>query len=176
MTRITVLAIAALVGILMAFDNAGPVDDIAAGTEVVVTRAVTPETLIPAPVEQDEQVVEQREPAPALTPDLTRTTVVYRAGGNHVQTEPLLVISRDAPAGATFRSEVSTPVPDGADIWFVSGSRVNLRAGPSTGNSIVTSLTQGTATEVIAFDGSWAHLRVVETGVEGYMARRFLSQ
>ncbi len=60
-------------------------------------------------------------------------------------------------------------------IWRVAGSNVNFRAGPSTNTAILAGLVRGDEVEFLADapDG-WAHLRVLDSGLEGYMAARFL--
>ena len=60
-------------------------------------------------------------------------------------------------------------------IWRVTGNRVNFRAGPSTNTTVLAGLVRGDQVEFLADapDG-WAHLRVVNSGLEGYMAARFL--
>ncbi|WP_308915569.1 SH3 domain-containing protein [Jannaschia sp. LMIT008] len=63
-----------------------------------------------------------------------------------------------------------------ADMLVVTGSRVNLRAGPSTQNRVVGSLTEGTRVERIADDPSgWVELRDPATGQTGFMSGRFLA-
>ena len=61
-------------------------------------------------------------------------------------------------------------------LLYVTGTRVNLRAGPSTDNPIVAALTQGTATELVAEapDG-WFEIRDPTTGATGFMSGDFLS-
>jgi uncharacterized protein YgiM (DUF1202 family) len=57
----------------------------------------------------------------------------------------------------------------------VTGDRVNFRAGPSTEDAILAALTLGTEVELIERVGDgWAHLRVPETGLSGYMSEDFL--
>lgn len=95
----------------------------------------------------------------------------------------------DAPEpGATPDADVATDDTDApedrateianADILllYVTGDRVNLRAGPSTDNAIVTALTRGTATEYLADapDG-WFQIRDQATGNVGFMSGDFLS-
>ncbi len=60
-------------------------------------------------------------------------------------------------------------------VWRVAGSNVNFRAGPSTNTAVLAGLVRGDQVEFLADapDG-WAHLRVIDTGLEGYMAARFL--
>ncbi|MBL4626932.1 MAG: SH3 domain-containing protein [Roseicyclus sp.] len=64
---------------------------------------------------------------------------------------------------------------DVRQIWRVAGNRVNFRAGPSTNTAVLTALTLGAEVEFLAeAPDNWAHLRVVGSGLEGYMAARFL--
>ena len=58
----------------------------------------------------------------------------------------------------------------------VTGSQVNLRAGPSTADAVLGSFVRGEQAELVADLGNgWALARTVTTGAEGYMADRFLS-
>ncbi|MEM0937590.1 MAG: SH3 domain-containing protein [Pseudomonadota bacterium] len=59
---------------------------------------------------------------------------------------------------------------------YVTGSRVNVRAGPSTDFGVIGSVSFGDAVELVddAGDG-WAEIRVSGGGT-GYMARRFLGE
>ncbi|WP_232830798.1 SH3 domain-containing protein [Tropicimonas sp. IMCC34011] len=63
-----------------------------------------------------------------------------------------------------------------AQMLEVSGSRVNVRSGPSTGHGVIDSLVRGTDVELVSEDASgWAKIRM-SGGREGYMARRFLDE
>lgn len=74
----------------------------------------------------------------------------------------------EAPAADAPRSD--------ANILFVTGDRVNLRAGPSTDFDIVTALTRGAVTEVLAeADDGWFQIRDSASGLEGFMSGDFLS-
>ncbi|MFT5868020.1 MAG: hypothetical protein ACI8TF_000119 [Paracoccaceae bacterium] len=88
----------------------------------------------------------------------------------------LNVASFDAPADANF---IRTPVvaaSDGDELLYVTGTSVNLRAGPSTGNPVITALNRGIAAEKIEIlANGWVQIRVLETGHVGYMSSRFLS-
>ncbi|MBF9034906.1 SH3 domain-containing protein [Rhodobacterales bacterium HKCCE2091] len=79
------------------------------------------------------------------------------------------------PAPAADPAPVQAPA-DGATILYVTGDRVNLRAGPSTETDIVTALTFGTPTEMLetAPDG-WFRIRDTASGLEGFMSGDFLS-
>jgi uncharacterized protein YgiM (DUF1202 family) len=62
------------------------------------------------------------------------------------------------------------------DIREVAGSRVNLRMGPGTGFDVITTLDGGTKIEVLTVDeDGWANVSTVDRGMEGWMAKRLLS-
>lgn len=67
--------------------------------------------------------------------------------------------------------------PAGAEgpILYVTGSRVNMRAGPSTGDAVLTALTAGTAVEALGpTDAAWVNIRA-PGGQVGYVSGQFLS-
>lgn len=71
--------------------------------------------------------------------------------------------------------EVVAPAP--ADLRYVSGSVVNMRGGPSTNFGVVDKLPRGTLTEVVEVNSEgWARIIVPSTGLEGWMAERFLQR
>ncbi len=81
----------------------------------------------------------------------------------------------DAQADTVMASASEAEPEPALLLVAVSGSSVNLRAGPSTNDGILGALFRGEQAEVIAtLETGWAHIRVVDTGVEGYMATRFL--
>lgn len=68
-----------------------------------------------------------------------------------------------APAGAT------------GPVLYVTGSRVNFRAGPSTGDRVIGALDGGSAVEALgATDGAWVNIRD-GNGRIGYISGQFLS-
>ncbi|TGN61728.1 hypothetical protein E4L95_09450, partial [Paracoccus liaowanqingii] len=73
-----------------------------------------------------------------------------------------------------------TPAPDlppgeaGATL-YVTADRVNMRAGPGTGNPVVTGLDGGTAVEALGpSDAEWVQIRT-PSGQEGFVSGQFLS-
>jgi len=61
-------------------------------------------------------------------------------------------------------------------VLYVTGSRVNMRAGPTTGQGIVAGLSHGTAVDDMGEAApGWSQIRVIATGQRGFMATRFLS-
>lgn len=70
-----------------------------------------------------------------------------------------------------------TPAPAALDgpVLYVTGDRVNVRAGPSTGDRVVMALGRGAAVQPLgAQDGEWVNIRDAD-GRTGYVAGRFLS-
>lgn len=71
------------------------------------------------------------------------------------------------------------PAPTAAPLQAmgeVTGAAVNLRAGPSTAEQVVTALVRGDRVEMLGDTGDgWALVRMVTTGTEGFMANRFLA-
>lgn len=67
------------------------------------------------------------------------------------------------------------PKSPAGPILYVTGDRVNVRAGPSTGNPVIGALTGGSAVEALEPEqGGWVHIRDAE-GRSGYLSARFLS-
>jgi uncharacterized protein YgiM (DUF1202 family) len=62
------------------------------------------------------------------------------------------------------------------NLWYVTGSRVNLRSGPSTNSAIVGGVSAGDRAEILSDPGaSWVHIRT-ERGLEAWIYSRFLSE
>lgn len=60
-------------------------------------------------------------------------------------------------------------------IMYVTASRLNMRSGPGTQNSVLDSLTRGTRVEALGPpDGDWVQIRTAQ-GVVGYTSGEFLS-
>jgi len=79
--------------------------------------------------------------------------------------------NRILPSEASAAAE--TPV---RPVRYVTGSRVNVRAGPSTEYEVISSVVRGEAVEVVG-DGAvgWSRIRL-DGGATGFMASRFLSE
>lgn len=60
------------------------------------------------------------------------------------------------------------------DIYKVTASTLNLRTGPGTTYSIVTELPYGTLVSLVTTSGSWLQVRVVATGVTGYVLSTYI--
>lgn len=109
------------------------------------------------------------------------------AGGERLEISavinPVDLLPRSGEAQAVVTSvTVAAPQSNGAptttasaQLWRVAASAVNFREGPSTNTRVLTSLTWGEEVEFLAeAPDNWARLRVVGSGIEGYMAARFL--
>lgn len=61
------------------------------------------------------------------------------------------------------------------DFWYVTGTRVNLRAGPGTVNAVVARLGLGTEAEVLSDPaGAWIEIRTAD-GTAGWISSKFLT-
>lgn len=87
------------------------------------------------------------------------------------------VRSKDAPAGyaplpqsKTDFSAAETQIP----LYQVTGTRVNMRAGPSTRHPVVAALGKGTQAQYLGQHAGWAQIKVIETGARGFMSAKFL--
>ena len=89
-------------------------------------------------------------------------------------TEEVTLASADVAAPAP---EAPEAVADPSlDLRQVAGDWVNMRSGPGTDYGVVETLPQGTQAEVMEVDASgWARIRITDSGLEGWMAERLLT-
>ena len=180
MIRLTLILTAGIVGSMLIFgdDQGHAARDTIAETVLVPAKATDP--------------VIAAEPDTATAPDSKATdlpAVAKRAptssGLTAVQHAGLLVFeARDAPRGfvAAKQADTETPAPMSAptpvteNLHYVTGNRVNLRSGPSTGDGVVAQLLRGARAELLAEAGDgWVQIRDIESGNSGFMAARFLA-
>lgn len=64
----------------------------------------------------------------------------------------------------------------GLELWEVTGSRVNLRAGPGTGNAVVGQLSLGAEAEVLDQGDGWYRIRTVDGSTDGWIFGQFLAR
>ncbi|MCI2395858.1 SH3 domain-containing protein [Aliiroseovarius sediminis] len=148
--------------------------------------AIAPETIVPVSASPDipaGEMIATANAAPAplatvptsvrltvipVTPDDTATPQSPAERAEEAARQMAASVNTTAPAPATLLTTVQ-------DTLFVSGSTVNMRAGPSTQHDVVAKLTRGT--EVIDMGpagGGWSQIKVADTGTRGFMATRFL--
>ena len=102
---------------------------------------------------------------------LTVTAVIDPA--RSVSYETVALVTTRSPEAVTVSASVGLP---DLPLVEVTGNQVNLRAGPSTDTAVLGALVRGERAELIGADGNgWVLIRAVSTGVEGYMADRFVS-
>ncbi|MEX3016930.1 SH3 domain-containing protein [Gymnodinialimonas hymeniacidonis] len=193
MIRMTVTLIVAIYIVLIVV----PGED--HGAQVEVTRSEGQNWLVA--IISDAQAGAQRPPRVAppdasrtlrheLTDDLLETDDGYaleRADGELLEItaviDPVDLMPDDGSSAVAAVSVVDPGAVEIAQaqaraervIWRVTGNNVNFRAGPSTNTAVLAGLVRGDEVEFLADapDG-WAHLRVLSSGLEGYMAARFL--
>ncbi|MCX7566798.1 SH3 domain-containing protein [Sulfitobacter sp. F26169L] len=90
-------------------------------------------------------------------------------------TEPTVTDSTETPQIILPSLIANTNASDAAeterDIRTVSGSRVNVRGGPSTDYGIVSKLTRGEAVQILEDNGDgWVRMKPVDGGETGWMA------
>lgn len=121
--------------------------------EAVVTRASVAERVLP-----DAATIAASAPSPAATqPRLIGEPVVVS------------LVQPSTPAPAAERQV------EAEGLLKVTGSRVNMRSGPSTSNRVVDALVLGTLAEPLGEEvNGWIEIRDVVTGNTGFMASRFL--
>lgn len=73
--------------------------------------------------------------------------------------------------------ETSTePAMEAPAYWYVTGTRVNLRAGPGTANSVVGSLKLGAVAEVLGDRRGWYQIRTADGAMSGWIHGKFLNE
>ena len=185
MIRLTLLLTAALIGTMLIFGTDDPSLQSAS-----IEQKVLPEPFKPV---VQEVVVTQDKPKVATKPEPARLEqpLVETEVANILEVTKLdsLDLSTILPSNDLIEAEVNDTSPEpvvplftpeltveASKLLFVTGSRVNLRAGPSTGQAVVTQLGLGDRAELLSntADG-WVQIRHVESGRIGYMSADFLS-
>lgn len=124
-------------------------------------------------------------PAPAPEPQPAVQPAAQPAPRAAEPNPPVVIAPTQRPQDLTVTPETpatppTAPEPAAADMRQVDATRVNMRSGPSTDYRVLDTLTQGTAVEVLEIDTAgaepWARLRVVNSGLEGWMAEIFLTR
>lgn len=85
------------------------------------------------------------------------------------------VAGAPAPEAEKDATETAAAEAPKAPIWYVTGSRVNLRSGPSTGNRVVGQAALGQKAEKLEESGGWIKIRLSDSGETAYIYGKFLS-
>jgi hypothetical protein len=160
--RLTV-ALLLLLGVVMYGIGDGPDLDRTALAEL---RAEEQRALAPQVSRRTQSVLNVAVAAPAADPVVVPEPVATP--------DPVV-----ASLGATQRPEVTEPVAEPVDdaiVLYVTGRRVNLRAGPSTGAAVVGSVVRGQEVRLVDFEANgWAQIRVTDLDQPVFMSGDFLS-
>ena len=140
----------------------------AAEDSPVVSAAYAPPPPAPAAPASASEPVAAAEPAPAPAPIFTLSALPSLGGDRVVADAPLPAAEAPAPA--------ADGAPDGAEVWYVTASSVNVREAPSTEAGVLDRLSSGEAVTVVGQpDGEWVQIVIEGDGIQGYVAARFLS-
>lgn len=179
--RLSVLTLAATGGALYWFGRDEGLPDAVIGREAALEMPAFLTAEPPAGETGDAAL--NRALASDASPD-TATDAAAPAPGLAAEPQPQPASTPPAPTpeqqvlAAAEPEPAPDPVPDlvPAAYLYVTGTKVNLRGGPSTAFGVLAALTRGTRVEDLgdASDG-WRAVRLAETGETGYMAGRFLS-
>ena len=132
------------------------------------------------------QITPAKAEAPTpISANITDALAAALSADQVIEVEPEKLAALDtgdttAPAVITDAMLVTAPEPVGdftaVDYRTVTGSRVNLRGGPSTGFDVVTQLLQGEEVEILDDTGDgWVKLRALDGNDIGWMADSFLT-
>jgi len=114
-------------------------------------------------VQPKAQPVQPVQPAKAATQGLRQLEI------------PAVFAASAASTGPVAGSREMKPELSQSNVFVVSGSRVNVRAGPSTQFGVVGQVIRGDLAMVVEeTSNGWARIRIEGDGVEGYMSTRFL--
>ena len=176
MIRLTLILTTGIVGSMLIFGD----DQGLAARETIAETALVPaeatDPVIPedaieaaAPILKDTDLSAASTTLAAVAPTESDLTAVQHAG--------LLVFeARDAPRGFVPAKQAGTETPATRILHYVTGNRVNLRAGPSTSDGVVGQLQRGAKAQVIAETGDgWVQIMDIDSGNSGFMAARFLA-
>lgn len=133
------------------------------GGSIWAAMAFAPELSEPVFTEQVAEATLVEETAP----EVTRTAL----------TSPVaMVVPVVAPTPDPVQvAALTEPTPERI-IWFVTGSRVNVRQGPSTKYGILDKVLYGDAAEIISDpEADWVKIRIEGDGVEGFVMKRFMT-
>lgn len=98
------------------------------------------------------------------------------AAGEKVREERRMPLPKVTMVAATQAAEPSSAETVEMQYWYVTGSRVNLRGGPGTSNSVIGQVTLGTEAEVLNDKDGWYEIRLTDGSASGWIAGQFLNE
>lgn len=185
LVRLTVMTVVGLGAAMYWFgrDAGLPADPIGRETALISPNLMASITgVVQGPADQDDRL------AMALASDAspeTATLVAFRPSQDAATVQPAVAVVDDGATAVVATAsepeatkplsgtEKAAPEPD---YLYVTGSRVNVRGGPSTAYGVISSLSLGTQVEDMGDAGDgWRQIVLTGTGERGFMAGRFLS-
>ena len=167
MIRLSLVLLAGLITAMLVWGTETPrMQTEAIATSVLDAPAPSPAVdIVPAVAVAEPAEPEPEGPVDVARLEIPRLTDVRAASG-------LLVFqAADAPPDAALPRSAS----DRAAVLVVTGSSVNMRAGPSNSRAIVGRMRRGERAELVAqATEGWVQVRAASSGRVGYMAARFL--
>lgn len=85
------------------------------------------------------------------------------------------VVAAVDAAGIAVAADPASSENPVAPMWYVTGSTVNLRAGPGTGNAVVGKLGFGAEAEVLGDKDGWYEIRTADGETSGWIFGKFLA-
>ena len=167
MIRLTVVTLAALYTVLHIFGNEDRRPDNVARSEPMALEVVGLSAL---------SVTDQLQVKTESGLSDAKAIELAMAAGKKLRDE-----RRKAPLGtlmvasAEVTSDQADVVEPIASYWYVTGSRVNLREGPGTGNPVIGQVTWGTEAEVLSDQNGWFEIRVADGSASGWIFGKFLN-
>ncbi|MGR3513106.1 MAG: SH3 domain-containing protein [Paracoccaceae bacterium] len=163
MFKLVAVTLAALYGILWVFGDEARRPDEVARTEPLGLSVVRAEVL------------------PSSTKPILITGVSDReavemaiAAGKTLREERRAAPKAFTVAATSPDVDATEPEPT-LDYWYVTGSRVNLRGGPSTSNSVIGQVTFGMEAEVLSDRDGWYEIRLADGSAAGWIFGKFLN-
>ena len=129
--------------------------------------------------------IETTETPQSLRSEADAVAKALEAAKTYRATQEVRVTLRGAapsPAPAAAAVEIppaaavsATEAKPASDLWYVTGTSVNIRSGPGTGNAVVTRASLGDEAEPLSDTGAdWIEIRMSD-GTTGWIFARFLS-
>lgn len=124
----------------------------------------------------DEVIATAKLPEPALS-EAEALRVALAAGRAHRDGREARPMQGTLIAAVEAEPDPDAPADQLAiEMWYVTGTTVNVRSGPGTGNPVVAQVSAGDAAEVLDQSGGWMRIRPEGGDVEGWISGRFLDR
>jgi len=171
MIRFIAAALAALYLVALVFGAPSRRVDIPRGAPVAAHHFSLSDLLSPA----DTPAPEIKTGNSGIT-DAQAVAMAMAAGTAYRQTHGGQTTLVNAPAPAAQTPKPDAPAAQAETYWYVTASKVNLRAGPGTGNEVVGQLSHGDRAVVLEDRSGWYRVMTADGAVSGWILGRFLSE